>query len=419
MKILYVCSDAGIAILGRKGASVHVRELVGAFTRAGHEVVVAAPLLNKSSWEKPAGIAGNILQIRASSAVQSAVGAVKEFTGQFGLDSPLSGELRRILYVQELVTELRRRLDGERPDFIYERAAIFGTAGVALARAWNIPLLVELNAPLAVEQSRYRGSDLVDLAAHAERLLLSSADAVLAVSASLRAHSINHGAATDRVHVLPNGVNPALFYPAPADRLVRARLGLNGGPVLGFLGGLRPWHGVEVLPELLQKLSRRHKRLQLLIAGDGQLRPHLELGLRKRRLLGRTIFTGPLAHEEVPNVIRQFDVAIAPYPSLDHDFYFSPLKLFEYMACGLAVVASCSGQIAEVVKHGKTGLLCPPGNTDALVAACDRLLGDSRLGRRLGRAAARTIVGRYTWDANARRAVALAKKLITGRKAKA
>jgi glycosyltransferase involved in cell wall biosynthesis len=104
---------------------------------------------------------------------------------------------------------------------------------------------------------------------------------------------------------------------------------------------------------------------------------------------------------------------------LAHDFYFSPLKLFEYMACGVAVVASCSGQIAEVVKHGKTGLLCPPGNTDALAAACDRLLGNARLRRALGREAAKAIAGRYTWDANARRAVALAKRILTARKAKA
>ena len=419
MKILYLCSDAGIPILGRKGASVHVRELVGAFSRAGHEVVVATPLLNKSPWEKPASIDGNVLHIRAGSATQSAVGAVKEFAAQLGADSALPGELRRILYVQELASELRRRFDADPPDFIYERAAIFGTAGVALARAWNVPLLVELNAPLAAEQSAYRGSGLAGLTTEAERLLLSEADAVLAVSASLREHVIAHGAASDRVHVFPNGVNPDLFHPAPVDRRLRTRLGLDGGPVIGFLGGLRPWHGVEVLPELLDKLLCRHKRLQLVIAGDGQLRPELEMALRKRRLLGRAVFTGALPHEEVPAVVRQFDVALAPYPKLDHAFYFSPLKLFEYMACGVAVVASRAGQIAEVVKHGQTGLLCPAGDTDALVAACDRLLRNARLRHALGRAAAKAVTGRFTWDANADRAVALAKKFLAARKAKA
>jgi glycosyltransferase involved in cell wall biosynthesis len=419
MKILYLCSDAGIPILGHKGASVHVRELVAAFTRAGHEVVVAVPQLNKSPWEKPASIAGQLLHVRAGSSTQSATNAVKEFAAQLGFPSTLPGELRRILYIQELGGELRRRFDNAPPDFIYERAAIFGTAGVALARAWKVPHLLEVNAPLAVEQSAYRGSGLEELAARAERWLLTQADTVLAVSVSLREHAIAHGAAPDRVHVFPNGVNLDLFHPAPVDRRLRARLGLDGGPVLGFLGGLRPWHGVEVLPELLDKLSRRHKRLRLLVAGDGQLRPELELELRRRCLLRRAVFTGALAHEDVPGVIRQFDVALAPYPKLEHDFYFSPLKLFEYMACGAAVVASRAGQIAEVVQHGKTGLLCPPGDVDALAGACDQLLRNARLRRVLGHAAAKVVASRFTWEANARRAVALAKKLLAAGRAKA
>jgi glycosyltransferase involved in cell wall biosynthesis len=411
MKLLYLCSDAGIPVLGRKGASVHVRELVGAFQRAGHEVVVAAPLLNKSPWEKPAAIAGHVLHVRAGGATQAAAGAVREFAAQLGIDSPLPGELRRILYVQELVAELRRRFEDDPPDFIYERAALFGLAGVTLARAWNVPLLVEVNAPLAAEQSTYRGANLGELASLAERRLLTEADAVLAVSAALREHVLAHGAAPERVHVIPNGVNPELFHPAPRDLRLRERLGLDGGPVLGFLGGLRPWHGVEALPDVLGKLSRRHRRLRLVVAGDGPLRSELERALRQRCLLARTVFSGTLPHEEVPAVVRQFDIALAPYPKLEHAFYFSPLKLFEYMACGVAVVASRVGQIAEVVTHGRTGLLCPAGDTDALVAACDRLLRDARLRRALGRAGARAVAGRFTWDANARRVAELAAQL--------
>jgi glycosyltransferase involved in cell wall biosynthesis len=415
MKLLYLCSDAGIPILGRKGASVHVRELVGAFRRAGHDVLVAAPVLTKSPWEKPAAIAGEVIPLRGSAAPAAAAGALKEFTAQLGLDTPLPGELRRILHVQELVADLRKRLDGDRPDFIYERAALYGTAGVALARAWKVPLVVELNAPLAGEQAAYRGCSLGDLAAQAERHLLSQADAVLTVSTTLRRHALAHGASPRRVHVVPNGVNPHQLQPPPPDPALRARLGLGPGPVLGFLGGLRPWHGVESLPLLLQRLVRRHPELQLVIAGDGQLRPDLEAALRQRRLLHRTVFTGALPHEEVPAVVRLFDIALAPYPKLDHEFYFSPLKLFEYMACGVATVASRAGQIREVIQHGRNGLLCPAGDTAALAAACDRLLRNDALRRSLGAAAARTIAGHYTWDANARLATRLAERLLRAR----
>lgn len=416
MKILYLCTDAGIPVLGRKGASVHVRELIAAFTRAGHQVVLAAPVLNKSPWETPQTVAATVLQLKPGGGAQSAVQAVKQFTEMLGVPGTLPGELRRILYNEEIEATLRRRFDSDPPDFIYERAALYGTAGAALARVLKVPLLIELNAPLAVEQGTYRGSGLGELAAVAEHWTLQQADAVLAVSAPLREHVLSLGVAADRAHVFPNGVDPTLFHPAAPDPAVRARLGLGDGPVLGFLGGLRPWHGIEVLPELLARLASKHPGLRLVIAGDGQLRGDLERGFQERGVGERAVFTGALAHAEVPGVVRQFDVALAPYPKLDHDFYFSPLKVFEYMACGVAVVAARCGQIAEVIRSEEHGVLYPPGDLDALTAACDRLLGGASLRLALGRAGAELIRASYTWDHNAQRAAALAQTLLDRRR---
>ena len=416
VKILYLCPDLGVPVLGRKGASVHVREMIAAFGRAGHEVILAAQVLNKSPWENPAGVKANLLHVRASARIADVVAALKELNTLLGVENSLPGELRRLLYNEELSRDLMRRFDGDPPDFIYERASLFGTAGVVLARALNVPLLLELNAPLALEQASYRGTGLGELAARAERWTLSHADAVLAVSGPLRDHAVSLGAERARVHVSPNGVDPALFQPGPPEAAVRARLGLMAGPVLGFVGGLRPWHGVQVLPELIRRLSERRRNLQLMIVGDGQLRRQLEMSFRKGKVLDRVIFTGAIPHEEVAAAIRQFDIALAPYPRLDHAFYFSPLKLFEYMACGVAVVAADAGQISEVIRDRKTGLLYPPGDFDALVAACERLLDDPRLRRTLGTAAAKLIHTHYTWDRNAGRVVELARSFIASRR---
>jgi glycosyltransferase involved in cell wall biosynthesis len=185
---------------------------------------------------------------------------------------------------------------------------------------------------------------------------------------------------------------------------------------VGFVGGLRPWHGVEVLPELLARLAQKYPEVRLLVAGDGQLRPQLERGFRERGLAGRVVFTGPVAHEEMPPIIRQFDVALAPYPALDHAFYFSPLKLFEYMACGVAVVAANCGQISEIIRPGENGLLYQPADIDGLAGACERLLGNPKLRFALGHAAAQTIRDHYTWDQNARRVLDLANSLIAAKK---
>ena len=412
MKILYVSSDAGIPVLGRKGASVHVRQLIAAFARAGHSVVLATPSLTKSPWDKPAEVAAEIIHCRASSASQGAVETVKDYAEQLGAGSALPGELRRILGSQELAADLLQRFKAAPPDFIYERASLFGIAGAELARTWNVPLLVEINAPLAEEQSLYRDAGLGALALAAEKHTLTQAAAVFTVSAPLREHVLALGAEAARVHVLPNGVDPELFCPGLRDELLSAKLGLNGGPVLGFLGGLRPWHGVEVLPELLARLTAKHPGTKLVFAGDGQLRGELERVLTGRGLSDRAVFTGTLAHEQVPAVVRLFDVALAPYPALGHAFYFSPLKVFEYMACGVAVVASDCGQISEVMRDGENGLLVPPGDLDALTAACDRALGDAKLRAQLGQAASTFIRQHFTWDENAARVLALARGLL-------
>jgi len=412
VKILYLCPDLGIPVLGRKGASVHVRELVAAFGRAGHSVVLAAPLLNKSPWEEPAELEVQLLHAPPAPDVVSAFYGLKAFNETLGIEDSLPGELRRILYDQDLGAQLKRRFENHAPDFIYERASLYSTAGVLLARELERPLIVELNSPLSVEQATYRATGLGDLAARAERWALARADAVLAVSTPLRDYAISLGAEQDRVHVVPNGVDADLFKPREPDLEVRKRWGLDDDPVLGFVGGLRPWHGVEVLPALLDRLVSRYPGLRLVIVGDGPLRGELEHELRERRLARSAVLTGSLPHEEVPALIHQFDVALAPYSRPHHDFYFSPLKLFEYMACGVPVIAAALGQIEEVVRDGETGLLYPPGQQDALLAACERLLSDPDLRRRLGMGAAKEIHNHYTWDRNSERVVELARHLM-------
>ncbi|HEX6827566.1 MAG TPA: glycosyltransferase family 4 protein [Burkholderiales bacterium] len=415
MKILYLCPDIGIPVLGSKGGAVHVREMVAAFSRAGGRVVVAAPRGRKSPWEAMASLSGEFLQVPFSPATESSYRALASFIERIGEADSFARDVRRMLYDADLDAALVRSFAKVAPDFIYARSALFSTAPLTVARQVGCPLLVEVNAPIAAEQEAYRGGTLGGLGARAEAALLRGADAVLTVSAALKEHILGFGVDPDRVHVVPNGIDPAVFAPGAADPALRARWKIPEGPVLGFVGGLRPWHGVEVLPQLLDRLTPRHPAAALVIVGDGPLRAGLEQALDQLGLRARAVFTGAVHHEEIPGLMRLFDVALAPYPPLEHVFYFSPLKLFEYMACGVPVVASRSGQIGEVIESGATGLLYPPGDFDALAAACDRLLANADERRAMGERAARLIHGKFTWDHNARRAMALARAVASNK----
>jgi len=412
MRVLYLCADLGIPILGRKGAATHVRNLVAALDRSGHRVVVVAPSAVKEPWDKPARLSCPLLTLPPGSRTVDTIVLLKEIIERLGVVGSLPGEFRRLLYDQELFPRLLRRFKDHPPDIIYERGSIFATAGGRLAAELGRPFLLEINAPLSLEHVAYRGGELRELAVRAEDWIMKRADAVLAVSAQLAGHAASLGVPTEKIHVLPNGVDPRLFHPGPSEPATRSRWGLDDAPVIGFVGGLRPWHGVESMPPLFERLARRHGELRLVIVGDGPLREQLSQEIAKRGLASRTVFTGSLPQQEVPKLLREFAVALAPYQRLEHPFYFSPLKLFEYMACGAPVVASAVGQIVDVVRDGETGLLCPPGDLAAFVAACDRLLSEPSLRRRVGSAAAREVGERYTWDENARRVTEIGNGLL-------
>jgi glycosyltransferase involved in cell wall biosynthesis len=118
-------------------------------------------------------------------------------------------------------------------------------------------------------------------------------------------------------------------------------------------------------------------------------------------------FTGAVPPGEVPGLLASMDAAVAPYPDLT-PFYFSPLKVFEYMAASLPVVASRVGQLSSLIEDESNGLLCPPEDPAALAASLDRLCQDPPLRARLGQTARAAVLAHHTWDAVAQRSLSLA-----------
>src|SRR5207245_1792447 len=165
--------------------------------------------------------------------------------------------------------------------------------------------------------------------------------------------------------------------------------------------------GWDVLVEAFARLHERAPDARLLLVGDGPARAAVCADLSACGLNGVVHCTGAVAPREVPGLLTSADVAVAPYPQAT-GFYFSPLKVYEYLAAGRAVVASRVGQLETVIRHDVNGLLCPPGDAGALAAALERLRCEPALRARLGRAARATVLYKHTWDAVAARVLELA-----------
>jgi glycosyltransferase involved in cell wall biosynthesis len=401
MRIAYLCTDFGVPVYGVKGASVHLRELSHALQSGGHTVLLVAA---RAGGDRPADFDVPVLVLAPEPTTMMLPEPVRDHRAPGTL---LARELRVRRYVAALPQRLLPTLQEFEPDVIYERYSLFGTAGVAIARQLGRPLIVEVNAPLCDEQSEHRGLALAETARDLERAVLRAADRVIAVSSELGHWLVAQGVAPGRLSVLPNGVNRKRFEAGARDgEAVRTRLGLGAEGVVGFVGTLKAWHDTATLLRAVAVLHRRALPVRLLVVGDGPARASLEALARQEGIADATTFTGAVPHSDVPDYLASMDVATAPYAASEN-FYFSPLKLFEYMAAGRPVVAAAVGQLRECIRHGESGWLYPPGDVGALSGAIEIVLKDASLAASLGRGGHAHVREHHTWEGNARAVVAL------------
>jgi glycosyltransferase involved in cell wall biosynthesis len=196
-----------------------------------------------------------------------------------------------------------------------------------------------------------------------------------------------------RVHVAPLGVNPERY---PAE-LLEERAAARRPFTVGFVGAFRPYHGLETLVDAFALLRRAHPDARLLLVGDGPERPAVEAQVEGLGVADGVTFVGAVPHEEVPAQLACMDAGVAAYPADRH--YLSPMKVLEYLAAGLPVVASGVDQLADLIEDGRSGLLCGPDDPDSLAAGLERLASDPALRARLGTAGRDRVLAHYTWDA--------------------
>src|SRR5688572_17486018 len=340
MRIAYINADANVPVFGTNGSSVHVQEVLLALLRRGDEVHLFTSRVGDETPHETTGLTVHLLP------------------GLPRGDLPM-----REKYALGTNDTLRQMIEREAGrgafDLIYERYSLWSYAGMEFARERNITGILEVNAPLIEEQTSQRAlinrSAAEDVAMRAFR----SATIITAVSRQLAAMLEQHPTARGKVHIVPNAVSPNRFAS------VSPEIPKDGAFVIGFVGTLKAWHGLTTLIDSFAKAVDEIPEARLLIVGEGPDKEQLDRAIGARNLESRVHFTGAVPPESVPELLASMDVAVAPYPLLSN-FYFSPLKLYEYMAAGLPIVASRIGQVEEVIQHGETGMLVPPGDAVAM-----------------------------------------------------
>jgi glycosyltransferase involved in cell wall biosynthesis len=340
---------------------------------------------------------------------------LRNWLGAHDLPPGIGREIRPLLFNPWALDRSLKELRADPPKAIVERLSLFGHLGLDLAEILDIPLIVEVNAPLTDEASNFRSLQLQGLAAEIERRVLQRADRIAVVSCQLAGRLIADGVSEEKIDVIPNGVDENEFVVLESRGSVRRRLGIDGGFTIGFAGSLKPWHGVSVLLAAFAEIAQRDPHARLLIVGTGPSEGELQAEVLQRKLGDRVVFTGAVPHEQIPSLLAAMDVAVAPFLPVE-DFYFSPIKLFEYMAAGTCVVASRIGQMAEVIEDGMDGLLCEPGDAAGLLEQIERARQFPILRKAIADSARKKVLSRYTWMRAARQLEAIIESELSERK---
>lgn len=402
-KWLYLSSDLGIPLDGTKGASEHIRAITRALAHAGADVTVIAP-----RGSLPLDHPASQLEVTAGTEARAIGDELRRWLDHVDANTGLASEVSQMLYDSRLTDALAQ------PDFVpsvevvVERLSLFSTSGRRFARSCGAAYLVEMNAPLAQEAATYRQAGLEELARDLEARNLREADLVMTVSDALREYVIDRfNLPAHRVVTVTNGVELDMFSaPQDAEAARRAAGVPREAIVFGFVGTLRPWHGVDVLMEAFVKVRVAMPNAHLLIVGDGRKVERYRARASELQIGDAVTFFGGARHEEVPALLAAMDVALAPYLP-QQTFYFSPLKLYEYLAAGLCVIASRAGQIAELIRHDHNGMLVTPGDINELARAMLRAGQNPALRKRLQHHA-RSSVATRGWNQVAANIIELA-----------
>ncbi len=393
MRIIYYSPHPTHDIVSEVGYATHQREVILALRKAGHEVY---PLI-MGGTEK-----ANLNPLSSEQYQPSVIKKIlKSILPKFIWTSLNNYKL--ILHDRRAGELLEKEILSQKPDLIYERSEYLQDSGAKAARKFGIKYFLEVNAPFVEEMNEFEGYSLYHSKAHKiESLKLKSADKVFCVSSALSDFLVSrYHCHRDKIIVQPNCINPAKTS-TDNEQVSRLRQEWNAGHcrVIGFVGSMFPYHGVDLLINAYAQVSKKFPDTKLLIVGDGVVLNDLKSMCRKLDIMQKVIFTGKIPHAEVFNYIRAMDICIMA----KSNWYGSPVKLFEYGLMQKPVIAPDTIPVKDVIGNDIDALIT--GNDEvSLASAIEKLLVNPELAAKLALNFHNKVLSLYTWEKAAERII--------------
>ena len=385
MKILYYSPHPHLRMEDHAGYGTHIREMIAAFKGLGHQVHILiagrqtiienpVPLPQPQTFSRK-----NVLKSLIPRLIWETLKDVKLIQ----LDRANKRQLSQI------VAQVN-------PDIIYERSHYGMVSGIAVAKAHRIHHILEVNSPNVEERIKLSGRSLLSLrASKKDRWAFANSNHVLTVSTHLAEHlEITHIA--QKWSTTPNAIRPDQQKESALD-LHRSDLHLDDAAVvLGFVGSIFPWHGVDLIIKAVAHLRLKGRNVQAIIIGDGTIRKELEALADSFHLTDEIRFIGSVAQRDTFAYTELCDILIMPKSNA----YGSPVKIFEYGLSQKPCIVPNTLPVTEVFEHGRDGWVVD-STSDAIVSAIESIIDSPEKEEKCAKHWHNKVISKHTWQSNA------------------
>ncbi len=385
MRILYYSPHPHLYLEAPTGYGRHMREMINAWESQGHEVSKVIGGQKPKTSNKSQAASG-----RKSRLKKLIPSLIWESLKDFQL---LKHDVRMAAGLKAAIADFQ-------PDLVYERMAYLQTSGVNVAREMGVKHILEMNAPYPEERVAFSGKSVfLAKARKAEKKVWKATHGISVVSSALKSYILEkYPKASEKVAVIPNAISPTSFDQNGDD--MRQKLGLNDELVIGFLGSIFPYHGVDTLIQAFSSFRDRTD-LRLLIVGDGETLGAMKELCSALDITDKVIFTGAVPHANVGSYIRTMDICCMSRSN----WYGSPVKIFEYGLFEKAVLAPDVIPVRDVMSE--TDGILVDDSIQSTIKGLQRLVESEELRKWVASNWHQKVLANYTWDKAATKTLSL------------